>query len=39
MGEAEIDRLGEAVLTSLRKVKERLPEWSEVSLPEVSSPA
>ncbi len=33
MTEAEIDRLGEAVLRSLRLVKERLPEWAEASEP------
>jgi hypothetical protein len=39
MGEAEIDRLGEAVLASLNKVQEQLPEWGEASLTEaISSP-
>ncbi len=38
MGKAEIDRLGEAVLASLNKVKEQLPEWGEASLTEAASP-
>ena len=33
MGEAEIDRLGEAVLASLRRVKERLREWGATEIP------
>jgi len=36
MGEAEIDRLGEAVLASLRNVKERLPEWIAAPVPAIS---
>jgi len=39
MGEAEIDRLGEAVLASLREVKKQLPEWSDVSLTATPTPA
>jgi glutamate-1-semialdehyde 2,1-aminomutase len=39
MGEAEIDRLGEAVLASLRRVKKLLPEWGEASLPMAANPA
>ena len=34
MGEAEIERLGEAVLASLQAVKKQLPEWSEAAVPE-----
>jgi glutamate-1-semialdehyde 2,1-aminomutase len=33
MGEAEIDRLGEAVQSSLTKVKEQLPDWADASVP------
>jgi len=33
MGESEIDRLGEAVLASLRRVKDELPDWTEAGAP------
>ena len=36
MGEAEIERLGEAVLASLLMVKEQLPEWHTSAVPVAS---